>query len=51
MSAYEQFDLDGDQALLNEFRHGMISIRSNATLEGAQRFTDGKGRHGTFEDS
>jgi enoyl-CoA hydratase len=50
MSAYEQFDLDRDQAFLNEFRHGMVSIRSNETLDGAQRFTDGKGRHGSFEE-
>jgi enoyl-CoA hydratase len=50
MSAYEQFDLDRDQAFLNEFRHGMISIMSNETLDGARRFTDGKGRHGSFEE-
>ena len=50
MSVYEQFDLDRDQAFLNEFRHGMVSIRSNETLDGARRFTDGKGRHGSFEE-
>jgi enoyl-CoA hydratase len=50
MSAYEQLDLDQDQAILNEFRHGMLSITSNETLEGAQKFTDGKGRHGTFKE-
>jgi enoyl-CoA hydratase len=49
MSAHEQTDLSGDQAFLNEFRHGMKSITSNETLTGAQRFTAGKGRHGTFK--
>lgn len=49
MSAHEQYDLDRDQAFLNEFRHGMVSIGSNETLEGAQRFSAGKGRHGAFE--
>jgi enoyl-CoA hydratase len=50
MSAYEQFDLDHDQAFLNEFRHGMASIRSNETLDGARNFANGKGRHGSFEE-
>jgi enoyl-CoA hydratase len=50
MSAYEQFDLDRDQAFLNEFRHGMVSIMSNETLDGARNFTKGKGRHGSFEE-
>jgi len=50
MSAYEQFDLDREQAFLNEFRHGMESIKANETLDGAGRFAAGKGRHGSFED-
>ena len=39
-----------DQAFLNEFRHGMASIRSNETLDGARNFANGKGRHGSFEE-
>jgi enoyl-CoA hydratase len=50
LSAYEQFDLNQEQAFLNEFRHGMESIRSNETLEGANKFFSGKGRHGSFEE-
>lgn len=50
MSAYEQFDLDREQAFLNEFRHGMESIKAHETLDGARRFAGGKGRHGSFED-
>jgi enoyl-CoA hydratase len=50
LSAYEQFDLNQEQAFLNEFRHGMDSIKSNETLEGANKFFSGKGRHGSFED-
>jgi enoyl-CoA hydratase len=48
-SAYEQFDLGLVDAFLNEFRLGMETIRSNETLTGAQRFAQGKGRHGIFE--
>jgi len=50
MSAYEQFDLDREQAFLNEFRHGMESIKAHETLDGAERFAAGKGRHGSFEE-
>lgn len=48
-SAYEQFDLGMEEALLHEFRLGMVTIRSNETLSGAQKFTGGKGRHGSFD--
>lgn len=49
MSAYEQYGLDLDMAMLNEYRHGMRTISSNETVEGAGRFAGGKGRHGSFE--
>ncbi|HON95036.1 MAG TPA: crotonase/enoyl-CoA hydratase family protein [Deltaproteobacteria bacterium] len=48
-SAYEQFDLGMEQALLHEFRLGMETIMSSETLAGAQRFAGGTGRHGSFE--
>jgi enoyl-CoA hydratase len=48
LSAYEQASLSIEQALRNEFRHGMQVIRSRETLEGAQRFAQGAGRHGRF---
>ena len=49
-SSYEQWDLALDQALLNEYRLGLATIASGETLEGAQRFAAGAGRHGSFEE-
>jgi enoyl-CoA hydratase len=45
-SAYEQFDLPMDEALANEFRHGLRALENAA--EGVQRFAQGAGRHGNF---
>jgi enoyl-CoA hydratase len=45
-SAYEQFDLPLDEALQNEFRHGLRALENAA--EGLQRFAQGAGRHGKF---
>jgi enoyl-CoA hydratase len=45
-SAYEQFDLPLDEALQNEFHHGLRALESAA--EGVQRFAQGAGRHGKF---
>lgn len=45
LSAYQQFDLSLDDALANEFRHGMRALESES-LAGAQRFVSGAGRHG-----
>ncbi|MDX5310541.1 MAG: crotonase/enoyl-CoA hydratase family protein [Rhodococcus sp. (in: high G+C Gram-positive bacteria)] len=47
LSLLEQHGLDEDQALLNEFRHGAVSL-AHDTLEGASRFAGGAGRHGSF---
>ena len=49
MSAYEQFDRDFDDAIRNEFQHGVNALGAEAAA-GAQRFASGKGRGGTFED-
>ena len=50
MSAVEQFDLSFEQAMANEFRHGLRSLEKEA-VTGATRFTEGAGRHGHFEVS
>ncbi|EME66264.1 MULTISPECIES: crotonase/enoyl-CoA hydratase family protein [Rhodococcus] len=47
LSLLEQHGLAEDQALLNEFRHGAVSL-AHDTLEGASRFAGGAGRHGSF---
>jgi enoyl-CoA hydratase len=49
LSAYEQADLSFEQAIANEFRHGMNSLAADAAA-GAQRFAGGAGRHGVAEN-
>ena len=49
LSAYEQFSMTLDEALLNELRHGSYSLTTE-TLAGAARFAGGKGRGGAFDD-
>lgn len=46
MSAIEQWDLPEAEAIRNEIRHGLASIASGETAEGALRFQSGVGRHG-----
>ncbi len=48
MSAIEQFDLSFEQAMANEFKHGLRSLEKEAGT-GAVRFAKGAGRHGHFE--
>ena len=49
MSAYEQFDLSFEQAMANEFNHGLAAL-AEETSAGAKRFASGAGRHGSFEE-
>lgn len=49
LSAYEQFGMSLDDAIVNEFHHGMGALK-NESREGATRFAEGKGRGGNFED-
>jgi len=46
LSAFEQWGLDEDAAMAQEFAHGRVSLASDA-LAGAARFAGGAGRHGT----
>lgn len=46
LSVYEQWSLAWPDAIRNEFRRGMGVVESGETFQGAQRFTDGFGRHG-----
>lgn len=48
LSAYEQWSLPLDEALINEYSHGWATIQSGETREGADRFAAGEGRHGVF---
>lgn len=47
-SAYEQWEMGEDEAIANEFRHGLATLQSGETLSGAGRFASGSGRHGKF---
>ena len=49
-SAIEQFDLSFKQAMANEFKKGLPSLKKEAEL-GAARFANGAGRHGEFKKS
>jgi enoyl-CoA hydratase len=46
-SALEQWGLGEEEALAVEFRHGLRAVEAEA-LDGATRFAEGAGRHGTF---
>ncbi len=48
LSAYEQFSMSLDEALVNEYHHGVESISSPELMNGLERFGEGEGRHGFF---
>ena len=48
LSTYEGLNLNFDEAMANEFRHGKAVIDSLEPLQGAERFKHGAGRHGEF---
>lgn len=50
LSAYEQFDLSFEEAMYNEFAHGLSALKEETTA-GARRFAGGAGRHGSFDRS
>jgi enoyl-CoA hydratase len=47
-SAIEQWGMSEADAMQNELRYGLATIESGETREGATRFRDGQGRHGSF---
>ncbi|MEO6988033.1 MAG: crotonase/enoyl-CoA hydratase family protein [Aquihabitans sp.] len=48
LSALAQWSLDEADALQAEYHHGIETITSGETAEGATRFASGEGRHGQF---
>jgi len=46
LSCYEQWGLDTDTAMRNEFRRGLAVLGSGESRAGAERFAQGAGRHG-----
>jgi enoyl-CoA hydratase len=49
LSLLEQWTLDEDDAMRNEFARGLDSLAAGEAADGAQRFTRGQGRHGRFD--
>ena len=49
LSAYQQWDKSLDDAMRTEFSSGVRVMNQGETFEGAQRFTQGEGRHGKFK--
>jgi enoyl-CoA hydratase len=47
-SALDQWNLTERDAIENEVRLGLETLRSGETAVGAQRFAQGEGRHGRF---
>lgn len=50
LSAYEQSSMSLEEALHNEYEHGLRALQAE-TVAGATRFAQGAGRHGSFESS
>ncbi|TXT62392.1 MAG: hypothetical protein BAJALOKI3v1_600013 [Promethearchaeota archaeon] len=48
LSAYEQYGLNINEALKNEFEYGLKTLASGEYLEGSRKFKNGKGKHGEF---
>lgn len=46
LSVYEQWGLTSQEAIQNEFEHGMGTVQQGETVQGAARFSGGEGRHG-----
>jgi enoyl-CoA hydratase len=49
LSLLEQWGLGEEDAMRNEFHHGRVTLASGESVQGAQRFAGGEGRHGRFD--
>lgn len=48
LSAYEQFGMELEDAIKNEFEYGLKTLASGEFLDGSKEFIKGKGKHGEF---
>jgi len=48
VALYGGWDLELQEALALEFRHGLEVLKSGESVDGAKRFREGTGRHGAF---
>lgn len=47
-SVYEQFGMNIEKAMKNEFKFGLDTLNSKEYLQGSMEFQQGKGKHGKF---
>jgi enoyl-CoA hydratase len=50
LSTYTQFGLGIKEAMIKEFEFGLKTIESREYLNGSNAFSQGKGKHGSFND-
>jgi enoyl-CoA hydratase len=50
LSLYQQYGIDLSKAMTNEFNLGLKTIASGEHLEGSKAFSQGKGKHGSFNN-
>lgn len=50
LSTYNQYNFDIKEAMVKEFEFGLKTLESGEYLEGSKAFTQGKGKHGSFDD-
>ncbi len=50
MSTYTQFGLGIKEAMIKEFEFGLKTLESKEYLAGSKTFSQGKGKHGSFDD-
>lgn len=50
LSTYDQLGLDIKQAMAKEFEYGLNTLENGEYLTGSKAFTQGKGKHGSFND-
>ncbi|MFX1567469.1 MAG: crotonase/enoyl-CoA hydratase family protein [Promethearchaeota archaeon] len=50
LSSYQQFGMNLVDAMANEFELGLKTIASGEYLEGSKAFSQGKGKHGSFNN-
>ncbi len=50
LSTYNQFGLNLDDAMSNEFEYGLNTLEQGEFLKGSKEFSQGKGKHGTFNE-
>lgn len=50
MSTYTQFGLGIKEAMIKEFEFGLKTLESKEYLAGSKTFSQGKGKHGSFND-